>query len=186
MVLRLLKVNNFQRKTTALNKYSAKEILYIQALFLNFQYWHHWLVYVCGLRLIFREAFRASHCLITWRSPYPGEFFKLLFNFLIITALEFLMGCGRMIFNISQSVHYALSNRVYLLHISRQAFFTKKLCTYSHFRAYLLLKISINFYSVQVRYFFFTYFVCTTFKPVILFIYHKNVAELLWIEIIQY
>lgn len=132
--------------------------LYIRALFLNFQYWYHWLVYVCGL--LSREAFWASHSLITWRSPYPGDFFNLLFISLIITALEFLMGCGRIFFYISKSAHYALPNRVYLLHISRQAFFTKKLRTYSHFWAYLLLKISININCTVYRsnIFLFTYF----------------------------
>lgn len=130
--------------------------LYIRILFLNFQYWYHWLVYVCGL--LSREAFWASHSLITRRSPYPREFFNLLFISLIITALEFLMGCGRIFFYISKSAHYALPNRVYLLHISRQAFFTKKLRTYSHFRAFLLLKfvININF---------------TVYRPNIFFIY---------------
>lgn len=67
-------------------------------------------------------------------------------------------GCGLIIFNISQRVHYALPNRVYLLHNSRQAFLKRamyifplsELSAINNFHYHLQCKGQIIFFYLRI------------------------------------
>lgn len=137
------------------------------------------MVHVCGQ--ISQEAFQPSQSLKTRKSPNLDEYFNLLIiSWKIISVLCYndsycfiiSWGCGLIIFNISQRVHYALPNRVYLLHNSRQAFLKRAMYIFP------LSELSaIN--NFQSTYFFLKQNICTTFKPTMLVIYHKIAADVI-------
>lgn len=149
------------------------------------------MVHVCGQ--ISQEAFQPSQSLKTRKSPNLDEYFNLLIiSWKIISVLCYndsycfiiSWGCGLIIFNISQRVHYALPNRVYLLHNSRQAFLKRamyifplsELSAINNFHYHLQCKSQIFFLST---YFFLKQNICTTFKPTMLVIYHKIAADVI-------